>query len=302
MHAASGLMWRCDMRLLQGCAGWVACTAFLLTATISPARAQVDFSETVTFGDSFTYNDVLGPVYDNPQSLYGADPLGAAFNRAAAPDDRLTNLAVAGASSWQIPLQIAAYNRLRLRRQIGTATVVNFQIGATDIAANINLLGDYDPGENFAADRIVDRLIARIRTSLNALQRLAPHATFIVWTIPDISETPAYLDLLSSGEKANIAQHIARVNAAIESYASIDNVLIFDMNALLSALIADPPELLGVTLTPPPAFGEPTDLFADELHPTAVTNGLLANGILAGLNDRFGTDFELYDEAELAGL
>ena len=290
------------MRALMRGVFLAAWSLVILGAVAATASAQVDFSEVVTFGDSLTDNDFLGLVYDNPQSLYGMDAMEAVFSRGAVSGDRLTNVALLGASSRELSLQIAQYQKLRAHRQIATATLVSFEIGSNDLLRNIGPLSQFAPGENHSADRVIKRLIGRIQKSLNKLRKLAPEAMFVVWTIPDLTLTPKLYGQLSEAQQANVRAHTQLANAAIEDYSRFDNVLLFDFRAFVSAVVAEPPFILGVPLLPPPTRSEPLALFADEVHPTAVSNGLIANAIMIGLNSRFDAGLVPFSEEELAAF
>ena len=94
------------------------------------AHGQVDFTDTVTFGNSLTHNDLLGIVYGNPQDMYGMDPVEAVFDKGAISGDELVNYAVAGSESDDIQLQIDLYEFFRLLQIQDKATLFGFEIGS----------------------------------------------------------------------------------------------------------------------------------------------------------------------------
>ena len=52
----------------------------------------------------------------------------------------------------------------------------------------------------------------------------------------------------------------------------------------------------------PPAMGFPPAQFADPIHPTAIANGLVANEIIAALNNSLDDEIEYYSDEELASM
>ena len=75
-----------------------------------------------------------------------------------------------------------------------------------------------------------------------------------------------------------------------------------DLSSILTASIFDPPVIAGVPLVAPPYFGISTAIFADLLHPTAVSNGITANMLIIQANRTFDDTIPLYTEAELAEM
>jgi len=266
------------------------------------ASAQVDFGSFVNFGDSLTHNDILGTVYGTPQALYGADPMEAVFLKAQSPGDDLYRFAVAGSQSGDVLDQISWYSflvGLGLQEQ---ATLISLEAGANDILDNFALLAANAPGESAAADAVIDAIIDNLRDAFLQLRGSHPGARFIVWTIPDITVTPRYLGLITEQEQANIRAHVFRVNRPIRRGVNRSRVSILDVETALLELIANPPVLRGQPLVPPPAHGDFDDIFADEIHPTGVTNALAANVEIAALNLKWNDTIPTYTEDELADI
>ena len=63
-----------------------------------------------------------------------------------------------------------------------------------------------------------------------------------------------------------------------------------------------PRVLYGHGLITVPFFGGYDHVFADDLHLTAVTNAILANGILASMRGKWGLSVTPYYDDELADL
>ena len=60
--------------------------------------------------------------------------------------------------------------------------------------------------------------------------------------------------------------------------------------------------MCGVEINPGPEFGEPTDLFYDEIHPSSYGMGLVTNEFVAVMNNEFATALEPLTEEELGAL
>jgi phospholipase/lecithinase/hemolysin len=277
--------------------------ASLILALSTPAVfAAADFTHVVTFGDSLTHNDPLGWYSGKPQDLYGADPMEAVFAKAATEEDKLNNYAVAGSQSARLGIQVSFYELFRRSGSQDTASLLSIEIGALDVLGNVNLLGAHPPGQHPPADAVIDQLIANIAAVLEYLQDSHPDAQFVLWTVPDVTLIPDHWHDLTVYERGNIRAHIQRVNQWIQGLAEHASVTVFDLYAWMQQAMLIPPVILGHRLVPPPALGNYDHLFADDLHPTAVTNALIANAIIKQINLRFEDTIPLYTETELAAL
>jgi phospholipase/lecithinase/hemolysin len=128
-----------------------------------------------------------------------------------------------------------------------------------------------------------------------------PDAQFLVWTIPDVTLSPK-LSYLTQEEAESVRAHIERVNLYISGLVEERRVLVFDLYAVMQQLVADPPVVGGQRLVGPPTYGHDNDLFADKIHPTAVSNALIANEMIKRINDSFEDNISLYTKRELASL
>lgn len=271
----------------------------LIGATVS--WSQVDFTRMVSFGDSLTHNDILGAFYDNPQDLYGLDPFEAVFEKAAAESDSLRNFAIAGSVSSTMGFQIFLYQFYRNLSDLPPATLIGFEIGGNDILNNRHLLKSHYPGTDSGADAVIDTLIGNIKGNMQWLFQTHPNALFIIWTIPDVTLTPSVMNNnFSSEELSNIIAHVERANDALRRAMDHPAILIFDLFAFIQTFVSEPPEILGQILGAPPLYGEYDYLFADDIHPTAVANALIANAIIVEMNEKWQTDIGLYSIDELA--
>ena len=269
--------------------------AFSLLAAPLAAQA-VDFSETVTFGDSLTDNR---PILASPASLYGNDPMQAVFDKGRRPGDTLSNFAVYRAPSNAMIQQITNYAPQYFGGR--RATAISFQIGANDIIQNYGLLAANPPLTNPAADAVVDNLITNIANDFVLLWLAHPTATFVLWTVPDVTHAPRYWSLRGTQGAANVRAHVARINSLLRPLGAVPNITILDI-IQMRALSLMPPTVGGQQLIGPPVTGRHDALFADIVHPTAVSNALLANDIINALNARRGISIATYSDSELAAL
>jgi phospholipase/lecithinase/hemolysin len=280
-------------------------TAVLITVVLSavPAWAQVDTSHSRSFGDSLTDNDLLFWLFDNPPELYGADPFEAALEKAAAEGDELLNFAVLGSTSGDVLAQVNAYCAARRAGELEPATLISLQAGGNDILDNLLFLASSAPGQNEDVDALVAGIKRNILHSLIRLQFVDRDADFVVWTLPDLTLIPlVQFSGLPDFALDNVRAHVEKINRSIRAYGKRPDVAVLDVYDILRAVSADPPVLFGEQLLGPPIFGEFDGIFADPIHPTAVANAILANGIIDAMNEEFSDVIPFYSEAELADL
>lgn len=275
--------------------------AALALAPSSLTAQQLDFQHSICFGDSLTNNDFLGLVYGNPQSLYQEDPFEAVFNKARQAGDTLNSYALAGAQSRQLATQIDTYELLEFLGLAPTATLFHIEMGGNDFFDNELLLGAFPPGANAQADAVVDRLLQRLESALKRL-RGRKGVEVILWTVPDTTLTPRGLLALTAQQRTNIQAHLKRCNDRIRAFRGRPRVAVLDFVPLQRFVINNPPVIQGNALIPPPAVGDYDHIHADDVHPTAVGNALIANAMIQLLNQKFGESIPLYSEQELADL
>jgi len=266
------------------------------------AYAGVRLSEVVTFGDSLTNNEFLFLYYGNPKDMYGHDPMDAVFRKGSRSGNHLTSYAVASTESGHLELEIYGYFAALATGRQNKATLFGIETGGNDILNNLDLLGAYAPGQNASADDIVNDIIRNIRNGWSTLKASHPKAQFVFWTIPDVTLIPQAWNNHTSTEVANIRAHLKRVNRSILKLRTSPSVVVLDLYALIRSFVNTPPLIYGHPLLTPPVFGAYDSVFADEIHPTAVTNALIANTIIARINAKWSAAIPFYTESELAGL
>lgn len=126
---------------------------------------------------------------------------------------------------------------------------------------------------------------------------LVASLTSPVWSQVDTSRS------ISFGEaEQNIRLHIERLNRFIRQMGKGPQLAVLDISRILTEVSLNPPVILGTPLLPPPYFGFATAVFADPIHPTAISDGILANEMIEQLNAKFDDNIPFYTEEELADL
>ena len=269
------------------------------------AWSQVNTRRSVSFGDSLTDNDSLFLLFGTDPLIYGADPFEAVFSQASAPDDTLSNYAVLGSTSADVRDQVFDYAAARLSGGQPSATLISLQAGGNDFLTDEVLLtlATTPPGENDAADALVTQIRRNLFTSLFVLRVLDRRATVVLWTVPDVTLTPYVLSLgLSEQSIQNISLHVERLNKSIRLLGRQRRIAVLDVSRVLTEVSLVPPTIDGITLVPPPALGFAGAVFADPIHPTAVSNGLLANELISTLNEQCRDQIPPLTDAELGQL
>jgi phospholipase/lecithinase/hemolysin len=232
--------------------------------------------------------------------LYGNDPMQAVFVKGSRAGNALTNFAVYGAPSNAMIQQIVNYAPRYFGS--GRATTISFQIGANDIMQNYALLAGSPPGTNPSADGVIDNLLTNIANDFVLLWLAHPKATFVLWTVPDVTHAPRYWSVRSTQGAANVRAHVARINSLLRLLDAVANITILDIDTRMRAISLNPPTVGVQQLLAPPVTRRHDALFADIVHPTAVSNGLLANEIIKALNAQRGTSIPKWTDCELATL
>ncbi|MFG0329339.1 MAG: SGNH/GDSL hydrolase family protein [Phycisphaerales bacterium] len=277
---------------------------FVLVASLiahGPARADVNLYEVVCFGDSLTDNQSILPIYSGlPSTLYGHDPMELLWEKNRGSRSELSNYAVAGFTSDLVDLQVELYEFNTFFWYQPHATLFQLEMGGNDVLNNDFLLANHAVGVNGAADAVIDTIIRNFDDYIQDLREDARRdAKAVLWTIPHIGVTPRYFNQFTATQLANLEAHIERANNYIRSYGRFGNVVVLDLFEIVVEWANEPPVVNGLELGAPPNHGETTDLFADEIHPTAVSNGLIANELIALMNDKWDANFDFYSELEL---
>lgn len=274
--------------------------AALLLSTPLTAQ-QLNLKHSICFGDSLTHNDILGLVNFLPQDMYGMDPFEAMWEKGKPANATLNRYAIAGSRSQHLWAQITAYELAELFGLAPSGTCFQVEIGGNDFFSNDFVLGANPPGTNAKADAVVDDLLDRIHNTVTYLGLRRPSTEIILWTVPDITLTPSRWHFTPQ-QKANIRAHLQRANRKIMSYNNHPRVAVLDFYKLHHYVVQNLPTLNGTTLVGPPAHGKYHYLHADDVHPTAVGNGYIANALADALNKKFGSNIPMYSDAELAAL
>lgn len=274
--------------------------ALCVGSAVGPASAQVDLSASVSFGDSLTHNELIG--FPFRIALYGDDPAQAAFKKGRRSGDDLRNYAIAGSSSAWVPTQFALYAGRVANNTQRLASFISYEIGGNDVLNNFGVLSRAAPGFDANADRVIDTLLANVVNQLYTLYVFHPTAKFLVWTVPDVTYTPKEWVSRNTTAGANVRAHIARVNTVIRSLNAIPQVIVLDTETIIQTLAVTPPVIGTRALVGAPAYGQYDHLFADDIHPNAVANAILANVIIDEMNRKWGAGIPKYTTAELAAL
>ncbi len=265
------------------------------------AAQQLNLKHGVCFGDSLTHNDILGLVNFLPQDMYGMDPFEAMWEKGKPANATLNRYAIAGSRSNHLWAQITAYELAELFGLAPSATCFQVEIGGNDFFSNDWVLGNNPPGTNAKADAVVDDLLDRIHNTVTYLGLRRPSTEIILWTVPDITLTPSRWHF-NAQQKANLRAHLERANRKIRSYNRHSRIAVLDFYRLHHLVVSNPPVLNGTTILGPPLHGQYAYLHADDVHPTAVGNGYIANALIDVLNQKFGANIPMYSDQELAAF
>jgi len=214
---------------------------------------------------------------------------------------KATNYAVGGARAYDAPGffnlsdQVAA-SLADTGGHLSPEALYAIEIGAND-ARDALVAFPQDPQQSAA---LVTAGVASVAESIAALyQAGARH--FLVWTVPDISLTPAVraLDAAFPGT-ATVAMLLtqsfnAGLTAALAQLSALPGIDIrrLDAFSLIHAIVADPAPFGVVNVTTPCitpgvepfACQKPSEfLFWDGIHPTTAVHGILAREAAAALD------------------
>ena len=267
--------------------------------------SQVDTSRCVSFGDSLTDNDSLYLLFGTDPWIYGPDPFEAVFQQAADHDDQLENHAVLRSTSSDVLDQVRSYVDARDAGEIDSASLISLQAGGNDFLTTEVLLtlASAPPGESELADSVASEIRGNLLAGLRLLKSSDRNAALVLWTIPDVTLSPYVIGLgLDAASQVNIRAHLERTNRLIRTLERQPRIAVLDIFTILVEVSIAPPTIGHIALTPPPYFGFGSAIFADPIHPTAVSNGLLANELISKLNARFGDSIPTYSDSELLKL
>ena len=146
----------------------------------------------------------------------------------------------------------------------------------------------------------------------NALTTLtATGVPVLVATVPDYGLAPTTQQfLVSAAARQNVAEVLDELNLVIHNIAQAHEVGVIDINAAALAIFGahgSPNATLDVGNVSIPLAqkdttggGNPLAAFVDDgIHPSTVLQGLVANLVMTGLNEVYGTGLPLFTEAEI---
>ncbi len=274
---------------------------FLVATTVAyrPVANQSipDFSSFVTIGDSYTDND-----FGRPVSMYGADPFEALFDKASAPSDVLSNFALGGTVTQDLPRMIGNYERAVSRGTVQPATIFGLEIGTNDMFDILHDIKGVVAGQDPIADALVDGILDRIKLATKYLLTTHPGSSVILWNLETARCWPAFPNI-TNPQWNNIDTHYQRINQALAQAPQYSSrIIVLDMYQVFGQLCTQPTVIRGTELKRPPRWFGWDYVCADPYHPTAVSNAIIANQMISDLNLTTGTSIPLYTEAELATL
>jgi lysophospholipase L1-like esterase len=191
-------------------------------------------------------------------------------------DISIQNVARGGATSGSLLAQ-GQHTRVANLVASGAISSATLIIGANDVTAYEQdiLAGRYDRFIN----TVVPNITSAVTTVLNA-----GAVELVVADIPDIGVTPLVRAQVHDDPVllGRISAAISQANDQILSLAAADGIPVVDLFGLTHAIDAGPIELGGVEVS---RFFAP-----DNYHPSTISQALLANTLLAGLQIGYGED------------
>jgi phospholipase/lecithinase/hemolysin len=248
--------------------GWLAWTAGALLLA-APAGA-VSFDTLVSIGDSLT------------KAQTNAFPLVA--GQLGVP---LHNLAVNGATTTTL-----------VRDQLDPAVALDPTFAFIWIGGN-----DIKNDPLAFAQRRFDPWIANFETALDAL--LGTGADVVTANLFDVGLTPWVYGLnpdLTPEALASLDELTRAWNARVEASAAARGVPVVDVYTLFERMASGEIRVGGQEFILAPDRGVGMHLFADTQHPSLVARAIIANEIIATLDDSYGLTTPLISEARLAAI
>lgn len=161
--------------------------------------------------------------------------------------------------------------------------------------------------EQRARDEVIEPAIANIKTAVDTVLAAGPEG-FILFSAPELS-TPVWREI-TGGDPVLVeflSSAVADINDELRSFAIERQIAFIDIAAAQRDFLSSGSiEVGGVTIdTVNSGRGDKTFFFVDRLHPGDVGNGLIANLVIAALNESYDTDLEFLSDLEIltfAGL
>lgn len=150
-------------------------------------------------------------------------------------------------------------------------------------------------------------LVSALSINVENLSRSG--ANVVLSTVPDPNDLPRFAQLYPDpAGQARVTAGVQLVNADIRALGNRLRVPVVDLYQMQKDLLWNtsggvPVRLAeraigGVAFTTA-AGGPGTHLFKDEIHPNTAMQALIANSVMAALNQGYGTNLQLYSEQEI---
>ena len=249
----------------------------VLVAALVPAVQAQSLSSIAAVGDGWTAPpNERGPSY----AELVADQLGVTF----------MNYAVDGATAEDVVI-----DGLYMDAVDDGADFVILWVGYEDMLNGfINLL--------LPDDAFVDEAIANWEEAADALQ--ASGATVITATIVDLSTLPIVQD--EGGEalaQPAMEEATTLYNTALKAAAAQRGITVVDIEALFDTIADENWTVCGQSIgLSDESYGEGTDLYYDELYPSSLAQGLIANAFIEVITQEFSEEVAPLGEEDLGDL
>jgi endonuclease/exonuclease/phosphatase family metal-dependent hydrolase/lysophospholipase L1-like esterase len=168
--------------------------------------------------------------------------------------------------------QVAAMSQLVRERAVDAVVLV---VGSNDVLPNLATILAGDPLP------FVNSVVANLEEAIRQIEAAGP-TRLVVWNIPDVGLTPAFLLGVTSDPVllGRITTAIEMANRRLEAFAVARGIPIYDVYSALYAAVG-PLTADGVPIAP--------HLFSpDGYHPSTVGSGFAAEAMLEALHLRYG--------------
>jgi len=226
------------------------------------------FHTIASLGDSTLGSDPTG--YRGPfASKHAADLMGVEYYEGAVGGDRSTTLIEAG-------------RHTQIAENYGEGTLVTIMVGAWDFIDS--------GGELVRADySFMDGLEENITIILDTL--VASEVDVLIWNLPNMSFLPFLQNLYHPGAWPYFTEAsflwAERLDIIADRYG--DSVQVFDLLAVSNDLLNNQSaRMVGdFEAAAPPEMCDKACIMIDELHPTSLGQGLIANELVSTINEKF---------------
>lgn len=244
------------------------------------------FHTLASLGDSTLGSDPTG--YRGPfASKHAANLMGVEYYEGAVGGDRSTTLIEAG-------------RHTQIAENYGEGTLVTIMVGAWDFIDS--------GGDLVRADySFMDGLEENITIILDTL--VASDIDVLIWNLPNMSFLPFLQNLYHPGAWPYFTEAsflwAERLDIIADSYG--DSVQVFDLLTVSNDLLENQSaRMVGeFEVIAPPEMCDKSCIMIDELHPTSVGQGLIANKLVNTINEKFPSPsgpYPFLTEEELLSL